>query len=382
MRFVFVTTMDGEPWGGSEGLWSQAALRLHGEGHEVAASVVWWPTPSPKVLALKEKGIHIHFRKRPQKNGLIPRILRKIGRRLVASDEDTSWLRARRPDLVVISQGGFTDGAGWMQLCRKERAPFVAIAHCNSENWWPRDTFAATLAEAYSGARKIFGVSRHNIELLRDQLGGDLPEFKLVWNPCNLQADTQPSWPSTNEVWRIACVARLDPVAKGQDLLFHALAHPQWRARPIEINLYGGGVCDLGLRRLAKKLQLTNVHFRGHLSNVNGIWEQNHLLILPSRFEGLPIALVEATLCGRPALVTDVGGNTELCVDGETGFVATAPGVRDIEQALERAWASRADWQAMGAKARIMAEELIPKDPVGDFCQQLLTCAAGEMPRP
>jgi hypothetical protein len=35
--------MSDYPWGGSEELWSQAALRLHGQGHDVAASVPWWP---------------------------------------------------------------------------------------------------------------------------------------------------------------------------------------------------------------------------------------------------------------------------------------------------------------------------------------------------
>jgi hypothetical protein len=49
MRFVFVSAMSGYPWGGSEELWSQAALRLRDQGHDVAASVPWWPRLSPPV---------------------------------------------------------------------------------------------------------------------------------------------------------------------------------------------------------------------------------------------------------------------------------------------------------------------------------------------
>ena len=67
-------------------------------------------------------------------------------------------------------------------------------------------------------------------------------------------------------------------------------------------------------------LQLKNVHFRGHVNDIRAIWEQNHLLVLPSRYEGLPLALVEAMWCGRPAVVTDVGGNAELCVGKRNGI--------------------------------------------------------------
>jgi len=98
------------------------------------------------------------------------------------------------------------------------------------------------------------------------------------------------------------------------------------------------------------------------------------MLVLPSRCEGLPLALVEAMWCSRPAVVTDVGGNAELCVDDETGFVAGAPTPGVFGQALERAWGRRHEWQFMGQQARRRAEELIPKDPVGDFCSQLTAC--------
>jgi len=126
---------------------------------------------------------------------------------------------------------------------------------------------------------------------------------------------------------------------------------------------------------MAEHLKLATVHFRGHVDNINGIWEQNHLLILPSRIEGLPIALVEAMWCGRAAIVTDIAGNAELCVDGRTGFVAAAPSVGALEQTMEVAWTCRHEWQKMGNAARMRVEALIPKDPVGEFARLLITCA-------
>ena len=211
-----------------------------------------------------------------------------------------------------------------------------------------------------------------NLDLLRMQFGGDsLLHGEVVWNPCNVARETPPAWPDHANGWRLACVARIELAAKGHDLLFKTLALPEWRARAVEVNLYGAGPDDTVLRRHAEMLQLKNVKFRGHIRNVRSIWEQNHLLVMPSRFEGLPLALVEAMCCARPAVVTDVGGNAELCIDGVTGFIAPAATLASVSNALERAWERRNDWVVMGKAARSRVEELVPNDPIGLFCERL-----------
>jgi glycosyltransferase involved in cell wall biosynthesis len=371
LRFAFISTMSGVPWGGSEELWSQSALRLHQEGHDVSASVVWWPQLSSKVLSVAEQGIDIVTQKSPDTN-LPVRVWRKIKNRFVTTPPpEITWLRHKRPNLVVISQGYNRGGLEWMKFCREIEVPYVAIVHCNSEIWWPEDKMSDDMALAYRAAKKVLCVSRHNLVLLENQIGESLPNAGVVWNPCNVPAGQPPAWPEENGVWKLACVARLDPAAKGQDLLLQILSQSKWSSRPVEVNIYGAGPCEQSLKKLANRLQVKNVRFRGHATDVRKIWEDNHLLLLPSRYEGLPLALVEAMWCARPAIVTDVGGNAEMCVDGETGFVASAPTLGLLEQTLETAWNRRNDWQNMGKSARIRAETLIPKDPVGDFCKQL-----------
>jgi len=103
------------------------------------------------------------------------------------------------------------------------------------------------------------------------------------------------------------------------------------------------------------------------------------MLVLPSRYEGLPLALVEAMWCGRPALVTDVGGNAELCLDGKTGFVAEAPVVSSVARALERAWSERHDWFRLGQAGRVHVEAVVPSDPVGLICRSLQACVPGKI---
>jgi glycosyltransferase involved in cell wall biosynthesis len=372
MKFAFVTTMSGAPWGGSEELWSQAAVRLREGRHSVAASVAPWPRVSPKITALEQRGIEVSVRW-PSASGLLARVWRKVVPRPA---KDFEWVRKIKPDLVVVSQGGNADGLEWMSFCHDAGLPYVAVLNCNGEWLWPEDEIAGRMATAYQSARKVFCVSQKNLELLERQIGATLSNAEIVRSPLNVLPDPSPLWPPDLDIWKLACVARLEPAAKGQDLLFQVLAFPQWRERRVEVNLYGAGPAERGLRKLAERLDLRTVNFRDHVSDVKAIWAANHMLLLPSRYEGLPLSLIEAMWCQRPALVTDVGDSAQLCVDGKTGFVAPAPTVACLEETLERAWSQRHSWQAIGRSARARVEQLISRDPASDLCGLLVKCAS------
>jgi glycosyltransferase involved in cell wall biosynthesis len=371
MRFAFISTMHGLPWGGSEELWSQAATQLKRAGHDVRASVGYWPSLSDRVTALKAHGIRLEAHPSPQA-GPGQRVWTKLS---LSNRRSYSRLKRFNPDLVVISQGHNSGGFGWAKVCREAGIPYVIVVQCNSEIWWLREQLGDAAA-SYSAARKVFCVSRSNLNLLRLQVGEPLLNGEVVRNPYNVSPDCMPTWPDESGGWRLACVARIEPAAKGQDLLLQTLARSEWRARPVELNFFGAGSDEQALRRMAGMFLLNNVHFRGHVTDIKTIWERNHLLVLPSRYEGLPLALVEAMWCGRPAVVTDVGGNAELCVDEETGFVAPAATLSSFAHTLQRAWDRRKEWPQLGQAARARVESQIPRDPVALFCDRLKVYAA------
>jgi glycosyltransferase involved in cell wall biosynthesis len=141
------------------------------------------------------------------------------------------------------------------------------------------------------------------------------------------------------------------------------------------VNLFGNGSSRTVLERLAKLFELRNVTFGGYQENIEALWSTHHALILSSRIEGMPLALVEAMLCGRPAIVTDVGGNCEMIEDNINGFVAPAPTADLFDEALERAWQRRAEWPALGRSAQLTARKLVPADPGGVMAEKLLAAA-------
>ena len=72
---------------------------------------------------------------------------------------------------------------------------------------------------------------------------------------------------------------------------------------------------SLNILGLATRLQMC-----GFADDVRSVWSDRQILVLASSGEGKPLALTEAMLCGRPAVVTDVGGNVELVTDCVTGL--------------------------------------------------------------
>ena len=369
--------MDGAPWGGSEELWSKTALRLRELGHPVGVSVLDWPRRPERIAELDRAGVKVGVR--PLELGIGKRLIRRCLRPIVGRQSrlpGVSWLKNFAPDLVVISQGGPWDGVPWMLACHRLGLRYCCIVHAHSEIWWPPDSELENIRAALQNASRVFFVSRANRDLMERQCGMRLAQAAIVANPFNVVGRGIVPWPQNWGTTNIACVGRLEPRAKGQDLLLQVLSREKWRERPLHLNLYGTGPGEQSLRALAALLKLKSVTFHGHVSEVDGIWRLNEALVLTSRYEGLPLVIVEAMLCGRPVITTDVAGNTELVHEPVTGFVAEAPAVRLGAAAMERALSARDRWQAMGAKAREEAVRVTPADAVGDFVTTLMEIAA------
>lgn len=373
-RIVFASTMAGAPWGGSEELWHGTARRMRLAGHEIGVSVHQWPEPPARVMELAKLGCDIDYR--VQRPGLLGRLVQRRFARANGVDIPEAtyhWLRRFKPDLVVISQGFPLEATAWMLACRRLGIPYATVVQAAGELWWPEDAMLDDLRNAYAGAAGVYFVSTSNRELVERQLGLRLPNAAVVSNPWNLKAGGAVPWPQDGPMIDLACVGRMDPRAKGQDLLLEVLSREPWRSRPVRLNFYGGGPCETSVRKLTAMLDVPHVRFHGQVADIRSLWAANHALVLPSRFEGLPLVIVEAMLCARVVITTDVAGNAEYLRDGVNGFVAPAPAAALLDAAMERAWASRDQWPAIGARAREDALAVLPVDPFEAFESRLLT---------
>jgi glycosyltransferase involved in cell wall biosynthesis len=260
-----------------------------------------------------------------------------------------------------------------MLRCLEAGIPYVSICQANYEYWWPEDQRADVVRRAYRGCVKSFFVSDRNRRLFETQIGEPLASAEVVRNPFNVSYDASPPWPDASDTLRLACVGRLEPKAKGQDLIVEVLSREKWRRRPIHVSFFGSGPCLDNLRRLVAGHQLAStVAFGGHVPDVESIWKTHHALLLPSRYEGLPLALVEAMLCGRFGIVTDVAGNAEIVDDNVSGFVACMPTAAQLDEAMERAWVRREEWQRIGHVAADSIRRHVPRDPAAIFAKKLL----------
>ena len=363
--------MIGDPWGGSEELWSQTALRLSEQGVSVAASVHGWPKLHSRILNLSQAGIIV--RPRPPNPSLATYVRRYIsGKSTIVLDLEKTF-GGSSPHLVVMSAGVTFPPIELLEMCVAKGWPFATVGHMNSDYFWFPDALAARYRRTLPLARRCFFVSEANRALAEMQLGYPFDNSEVVQNPITIDVKTSIAWPATavDRGLRLACVGRLVPNSKGQDILLQVLAKSQWAERDWRLNLYGEGPHREVLERLVRRLNLSDrVALMGHVPAMQ-IWRENHVLVLPSRYEGLPLTIVEAMLCGRPVVATDVAGHSEVINDGVTGFLAEAATVKSLERSLERMWEHRENLQNIGKAAEASIRKHLLKDPVGIFAEKI-----------
>ena len=158
----------------------------------------------------------------------------------------------------------------------------------------------------------------------------------------------------------VLALARLQP-QKGLDLLLRAFAllvpssRKGWR-----LTLVGEGPEGTALKQLCSELGLDDVvSFEGFRSDTQIFFQRASIFALPSRFEGMPNALLEAMASGLPSVVSDGSpGPLEMVRDGVQGLVVPSENVEALACALERLILNPALRECCGAEARTTLEAL------------------------
>ena len=140
-------------------------------------------------------------------------------------------------------------------------------------------------------------------------------------------------------------VGRLHRV-KNHAFLIKACARLKRRGRPFACLIAGEGKERRSLQILIQRLGLEHeVILLGHLSRsrLEAFYENSNLVVLTSRSEGLPLALMEAMARGKTVLAPSISGIPELVMNGQNGFLFREGSIDDFLDQVEKIRTSSPD---------------------------------------
>jgi glycosyltransferase involved in cell wall biosynthesis len=147
----------------------------------------------------------------------------------------------------------------------------------------------------------------------------------------------------------LAIIGRLHK-QKGHLLLLEALPFILPEAPRTRVLFCGAGREETPLRREVKNRGLAeHVRFLGLIENASQILPHIDILVLPSRWEGMPHAVLEAMAAGRPVVASGIPGIAELVEDGKTGLLFRSGDPRSLAAALLKLITNRELARRMGA---------------------------------
>ncbi len=169
----------------------------------------------------------------------------------------------------------------------------------------------------------------------------------------------------------IGTVGRLT-AQKAHDVFLQAAARIKRRSRRARFIIVGDGELREQLEQQARHLGLSGeVRFTGYRRDVPSLLSLFDVFVLSSRFEGLPLSILEAMAARKPVIATCVDGVPEAVVDGETGWLVPPD---DAEALADRILALIENPQrarAMGAAGRHRVESLFRKERMVAQTEQL-----------
>jgi glycosyltransferase involved in cell wall biosynthesis len=136
---------------------------------------------------------------------------------------------------------------------------------------------------------------------------------------------------------------------KGLDVLIRALAD----VPAVRTVLVGQGEDEASLRELAHRLGVADrIEFRGWTDEPRRLLSSFDIFVLPSRFEGFPLAVLEAQLAELPVVAADVGSVGEAVVTGTTGILVPPDDPARLAAALASLAADPDRRRALGRAGR------------------------------
>ncbi len=260
------------------------------------------------------------------------------------SQWDVSWISrcirlVRHAQVRAIHAHEFRANVFGAVVARLCGIPIVTTVH--GKSYYP-DQLKRRIAYRWVSRRSHMVAVSHDLRrFLADRIGIPQDRVAVIHNgvdPVDVSVlDQRPllrqEWGVDGQDCVFGIVGSLYEV-KGHRFLFQAFQHVVRRYVSAKLIVVGQGRLGETLKQQVKDLGIErNVLFLGLRSDVPRILSAVDVFVLPSLSEGLSVALCEAMVAGLPVVASQVGGNQEVVVEAETGYLIPAG---DVERLTDR----------------------------------------------
>jgi glycosyltransferase involved in cell wall biosynthesis len=244
---------------------------------------------------------------------------------------DFGWVRnacrlVRREGISLIHAHEFTGNTYGSLVAKLAGVPLVATVH--GKSYYSEQCKRRLAYRAVSRVATMVAVSEDLKRFITGTVGVPAGRIKVIYNGQEIlpqirqeeKARLRGEFGLGENESVVGVVGSLYPV-KGHEYLLAAVPQVLKTHPRTKFLIVGRGDLDAPLKEEVKRAGLEKqVRFLGFREDVAALLSLMDIFVLPSLSEGLSIALLEAMAAGIPVVATNVGGNPELVVDGETGY--------------------------------------------------------------
>lgn len=205
-----------------------------------------------------------------------------------------------------------------IEAAKRTNTRVIISERSNFDNPLENETTFAIRKRWFPLASAITSNSRTTVDAIKELINSDNVHFTP--NPYLLPyRDDQIDFLNRPKV--ILIVGRFT-YRKAYDVLFQALGKINGKLGDWKVNIVGDGPLEADIKRLGSELGIEGrVNYLGTTNNVDVHFLNAGLFILPSRFEGVPNAMLDAMKFGLPIIISAVPGSLEYIVNEQNGLV-------------------------------------------------------------
>jgi glycosyltransferase involved in cell wall biosynthesis len=231
------------------------------------------------------------------------------------------------PETVIVSQGRVESGCAAVLAAKRagiRTVSYIPMAHPVSVSGKP---IAASLRDAvnryfYQLPDKFVTISNGVRDMLRAR--GAKSPVAVVPNgidPLTVQKSDRKEFRESHQIsehhYVVAVVGRIEFRQKRQDFALRSLARLRNKLRDWKLLFIGSGPDQAKLSNMISEMKVGDyAQVLPYIPTRERIYGGIDVLLIPSRFEGVPLVMLEAMSCGRPVVASNVDGMAESLPDG------------------------------------------------------------------